>query len=516
MTHPIQGLLDRFGNEACASPAVIANPAKYPCFVRMHDYVDADVPSSANDDDRDRKTAIVWDKLRMAQDKLARAAGIHSSGVCEIDKIDDVVGLYPRFWVENKTPSRQWGKSAISDPAKVDDGKFSFTVATFNTLARGLSSGPADLFPAPFAREDLAEPFEIYGGFSSVRSPEIVLDFDVRKWRLLHVLLGGGLRDGIDGDSGATAHHWSRPAYDILALEEVDEYNSFFRPLLLNDVDVTEEDRTTERFHFINGYHGVFQPKPHSPCIPLGWYSDGVALFWNPDKFQTIARPSSLENHDADDIVTWIERGSFDGKLQDCDHDEINISNLRNQVYVIVPLQLKDSDKCLVVAATHLKAKKGLHNERIREAQATELRQRTEKMASELVKQGRSDVGILIVGDFNSESNDTSVRCILSQEGRSTNCAKWLFQSAYPLQDTDSSRENSLYTSWKIRGDEISRRIIDYIFYASRSTVGEKGGEGLHCTHYLSVPNDSEVENDRFPGFRYPSDHLLIAAKFVY
>ncbi len=38
----------------------------------------------------------------------------------------------------------------------------------------------------------------------------------------------------------------------------------------------------------------------------------------------------------------------------------------------------------------------------------------------------------------------------------------------------------------------------------------------MRCTHFLSVPEGEEVEEGGFPGFRYPSDHLLIAAKFRY
>ena len=38
----------------------------------------------------------------------------------------------------------------------------------------------------------------------------------------------------------------------------------------------------------------------------------------------------------------------------------------------------------------------------------------------------------------------------------------------------------------------------------------------MQCTHVLSIPKDTDVENGRYPGYRYPSDHLLIAAKFDY
>ncbi len=506
MAPRIHQLSDRFGkSRACrATP----NPG-HTCFVRMQNYVDPDVPPSAAGGERDRRktAASAWEKIGLARDKLARAAA------------GDDVRLYPRFWNE-AIPPREGRREASSvvGPAKDDGGpEFSFTVATFNTLARGLSSGPADLFPAPLAGEvPEGSSFETYGGFSSVRSPEVVLDFDVRKWRLLHVLLGGGL-GGVDG-CGDAAHQqrWSpQPAFDVLALEEVDEYNSFFRPLLLNADDAVDKDRSSERAHFIDSYHGVFQPKPRSPCVPLGWYSDGVALLWNTEKFRTMERPPDLENADAD-VVDWFEKGSFDwrGVQHGGDRDENNSGEVSNQVYVIVPLQVRESDKCLVVAAAHLKAKEGRPNERARQFQAAELSHRAVQVADQLVEQGRKDVGILIVGDFNSEPHESSVRCILSREEECTGRAKsWPFQSAYPLLETDPSRENSLYTTWKIRRDRVSRRIIDYIFFASRPTAG---GGGLRCTHYLSVPKDVDVEEDRFPGYRYPSDHLLIAAKFVF
>jgi len=186
-----------------------------------------------------------------------------------------------------------------------------------------------------------------------------------------------------------------------------------------------------------------------------------------------------------------------------------------NQVYIIVPLQIRDTGKCVVVAATHLKAKKGPVNEQIRQIEALELRHRAENMADTLIEHGWKDVSILMVGDFNSEPMDTSISSILSQEECNGYKKSWKFQSAYPLHENDSSPENSMFTTWKTRKDGTIRRIIDYIFHASHQKQCVEDGEGLRCTHFLSVP-EGEVERGHssvcsgpLPGFRYPSDHLL-------
>jgi len=293
-------ILDRFGKPC----ACLTNANHRPCLVRIQDYVDADVPSSADDDDGDdddderasrehhhhhtkRMTAadVVWDKIDSARRKMARTAGVR----------EEDVRLYPRRWTEVVSPFNTKAGSLV-DSSKSPSS--SFTVATFNSLAKGLSSGPADLFPTPFSPRETSEDessFARYGGFIGVSSPGVVFDYDVRKWRLLHVLLGGGLLPD-DDDVRGIEHRRRRmaePAFDILALQEVDEYESFFRPVLL----LLNSDE--------GGYRGTFQPKPNSPCVPLGWYSDGVALLWNAEKFPNATRREG---------VAWIEGGSFEGR----------------------------------------------------------------------------------------------------------------------------------------------------------------------------------------------------------
>ena len=161
-----------------------------------------------------------------------------------------------------------------------------------------------------------------------------------------------------------------------------------------------------------------------------------------------------------------------------------------------------------LLAATHLKAKKGASNAQLRHSQALELRRRVEQTANTIVQEDWKDVGVLILGDFNSEPDEASVKCILSQDECDDGEKARQYQSAYPLDE----QSNELFTTWKTRKEGTVRRIIDYIFHASFGAT--EGSEGIRCTHYLSVPRDEEVEEGGFPGFRYPSDHLLIAAKY--
>jgi len=516
---------------------------RYPssCFVRMQDYIDPDIPSSSS-------AESMWDKIDKAQDALS----IQSKRNRGDDKWD-VKSLYPRYWQEvlpRRSPFNNNNKRAITNLDTTNEHS-SFTVATFNTLARGLSCcGPSSThIPPPLPKESAI--FDPYGGFRNVTSPEVVFDYNVRKWRLLHVLLGGGLTSSTDTShchrdrisTSTTQQQQQQPTFDIIALQEMDEYNSFFRPLLVN----TNQNNLDSSCC----YRGTFQPKPNSPCVPLGFYSDGVALLWNENKFETIHRPNSCRVNEEDndnDCVAWIDRGSFSGKEggsmannnNDDDDKEVDIINVGNQVYILVPLRIIGTHKCIVVGATHLKAKSGLQNERIRHVQAMELRYRAEKMAQEILTTttaatmgGRKEVSVLLLGDFNSEPHESAVRGIMCSEKKdddSSSGKSWQYQSAYPLPNQEDiptiENNDSLYTTWKIRREGEIKRIIDYIFHASHSSSttsdddknGKEGEDGLlmKCTHVLSIPKDEDVENGRYPGYRYPSDHLLIAAKFEY
>lgn len=483
-----QHFLDRFGN-ACRilhDNNTFTSPNS--CNIRLQDYVDRDLFANTCDSNphhlRIFSSAEVWNRIKHVEDLLDDTA--NDGGGANVHKD---TSLYRRYWIERDGDmQRRTSKSRTLRRNNSNKPNSSFTVAQFNSLARGLSSGPNALFPTPFPPEDRRIWDGTYGGFTHLSAPEVIMDFGrIRKWRLLQTILGGGVTDDV-----RTILDDTNPQFDILALEELDEYYSFIRPLLIQRDGAHQMQVDTSSSNNENNYNAVFEPKPNSPCAKFGWYSDGVALLWNANKFETIAREDTSTKQTSE---PWIEKGSFSESAKDTSGNDT-----RNQVFVILPLRIIGTAKILVVGATHLKAKKCTANARVRYIQALELKQRVVQMANQLTKQC-NDVSILILGDFNAEPTDQSVQCILEKD------ETWSFQSAYPL-----GPENNLYTTWKARKEGAVCRIIDYIFYGTRSET-ESEGIGLECTNVLSVPSKDEMY-ELLPGFRYPSDHLLIAAAF--
>ncbi|KAL7574062.1 hypothetical protein ACA910_015640 [Epithemia clementina (nom. ined.)] len=219
------------------------------------------------------------------------------------------------------------------------DDKHTFTILQFNTLAEGLSAGPNAKVPFPptvpaFAamsgvNGDEATTIKttkasyFYGGFTNIPVPNVTLDFRLRRWRLLEVVLGGGLsssnEDDVDHDTDRLLN--DELPYDILALEEVDRYGGFWHPLL---TQVRGND----------AYEGMFCPKLQSPGVRLGWYSDGCAVFWNKSKFALVETPQRMP---------FATPGT-------------------TQVFCLVTLRHLATQQLVVVAVTHLKAAQRPHH----------------------------------------------------------------------------------------------------------------------------------------------------------
>lgn len=313
----------------------------------------------------------------------------------------------------------------------------------FNMLAQGLSVGPPSQVPPPFDpsfnRVDSAK--TLYGGFTTIPNPEIVLDFDLRQWRLMEVLL--------------------EDDFDILTIEEIDRFYGFFEPLMK-----------------IMGYEGIFIPKPCSPCVQSGWYSDGCALFWKKDKLELL-------------------------------HADNETYTVGNQVYIIATMRHTATDRILIVAMTHLKAGKHISNELLRRSQVEELLSVLEAKAESLGK-GENEIPVILAGDFNSDPGEekSCIRDIISKD------SIYRMRSSYDLDNVecgDSSLSNSksaMFTTWKTRGESTVKRTIDYIFH--------NGGiaKGFNCSHTLRIPDEKDIEETRLPGFKYPSDHIAVGAKF--
>jgi mRNA deadenylase 3'-5' endonuclease subunit Ccr4 len=336
-----------------------------------------------------------------------------------------------------------------TDGQATTDAKSVISVMQFNALAEGLSSGPA-----------LKKPFQInsseghgqsekqlYGGFNEIPVPSVSLDFGLRRWRLLEVILG----------TKVSAN--STSSCDLIALQEIDRYRGFFAPIMR-----------------LFGYEGIFKPKPKSPCVRMGWYSDGCCLFWKKETFELIS-----------------ER-RLDYKVG-------------SQIMMVALLRHKPSGKKIAVAVTHLKAQNSASNEMIRCRQVDELLEQIDDVVASATE--HDDIkDVLVLGDFNADppgkisSQSSSVGRILASQlhSLSSSTEPVHLRSSYQIDPP----ADSFFTTWKIRGPTTSRRVIDYIFYAGK----------LKCTETLQMPKVSDLEVTKLPGLRNPSDHMMIAAKF--
>jgi mRNA deadenylase 3'-5' endonuclease subunit Ccr4 len=336
---------------------------------------------------------------------------------------------------------RQWKNAAgypVSDELVNGEALKVFSIAQFNALAEGLSAGPDEKTPFqidPNNKHCQKDEKQTYGGFTSIPCPSVVLDFSLRRWRILEVLLKSG------GDGPC----------DILAMEEIDRYRGFFAPMLQ-----------------LFGFEGIFMPKTRSPGVRMGWYSDGCCLFWKKDLFQLVSE--------------------FRQEYK-----------MGNQVMIHVVLRHRPTGKSVVVAVTHLKAQSNEQNEMIRSKQIEELMERVEETVQRVKKTDDvSEVPTVIVGDFNAdppsevEFKESVVRRVLDS-GKE-------YASVYDVEPPP----DSLFTTWKTRGPKTLKRIIDYIFYRGN----------IKCHASLDVPSEEGLEPSKLPGLRYPSDHMLIAAKF--
>jgi len=258
------------------------------------------------------------------------------------------------------------------------DDDSSFTVLQFNTLAEGLSAGPDTTCPFTVKNDSYGRiDKNTYGGFTSVKHPEMVLNFSLRRWRVLETIIG---------NQGTCP-------FDVVALEEVDRYYGFFSPLMR-----------------LFGYEGVFIPKSASPGVRMGWYSDGCALLWKKDKFELISE----------------RRVEY---------------KVGSQVLLLAALRHRAADTPMVVAVTHLKAQKSETNEKIRCAQVEEIVTRVKEELTVVREAFKTAaVPVLILGDFNAdappqtEGTHSAVRTLLNSNV-SPNDVPCSLKSAYEVDE---------------------------------------------------------------------------------
>jgi mRNA deadenylase 3'-5' endonuclease subunit Ccr4 len=171
-----------------------------------------------------------------------------------------------------------------------------------------------------------------------------------------------------------------------------------------------------------------------------------------------------------------------------------SITKGAGQVFILALLHHRESGLDFVVATTHLKATKTLDGERVRLDQVTALLARISAFASE-----RAINTVIFTADLNAQP-DSPVYPALAYP---TVLAHPLgLTSAYGLAGASSE---PAYTTWKVRPPSHEARMtIDFIFFTSATL-------SLVATYQLP-----ELEYPGLPNALYSSDHLALAAHFVF
>uniref|UniRef100_A0A6A7G8L2 Nocturnin n=3 Tax=Hirondellea gigas TaxID=1518452 RepID=A0A6A7G8L2_9CRUS len=281
--------------------------------------------------------------------------------------------------------------------------------------------------------------------------------FRLLQWNILAQALGTHADNFVKCPPEAL--HWSTRRFrimeeilthspDIVCLQEVDHYSLF------------------ERVLGVQGYEGLFIPKPDSPCIYLPENSgpDGCALFYRTSKFQLVEHHSRI-------LEIW--------RVQS------------NQVALLVTLRELQSQRELTVLTTHLKARKG--------ALLTSLRNEQGKDLLQFLEQHRHGRPAIVCGDMNAEPVEP-VYATLTQSHQPS------LSSAYA---TVNDGHEPPYSTWKIRGDGETKHNLDYVLYT------DEGSSALQVLGALDHPKEEDLGPGRAPSFSCPSDHFSLVCDFA-
>lgn len=240
---------------------------------------------------------------------------------------------------------------------------------------------------------------------------------------------------------------------DIMCIEEADVYEEL-KPYL----------------HSI-GYTSIFCPKFFSPCLEMvpNVGPDGCAIFYKLSLFEPVN--------------------------MSCEKIAIN-SELNSQIFIILQLRHKPTNKMITLVCLHLKSKESYHEKR--EAQIGEIMKSLKSHLSGSFEDGYQDQPVMLLGDFNGEPFEKFYDLIRNDQNLA-------LTDAYTLPD------GSKYpTTIKLRetSNKIIKRAIDYIFYTPSV---------LKLTEYLELPIDNDdLDKNGLPSLNFSSDHLSLVANFKF
>ncbi|KAG0631798.1 hypothetical protein M758_1G279800 [Ceratodon purpureus] len=234
-----------------------------------------------------------------------------------------------------------------------------------------------------------------------------------------------------------------------------------------------------------HGYDGEFWQKSSSPTQRYKFPLDGCALFYKTSRLQLL-ESDTIRYEDSQGLK--LHQGG-----QICRFKDV------------------DAKQDFVVVNTHLKAKGGAINEKLRVLQIRQLLQRINT-----VQKGSSTPTILC-GDLNADPLSETYS-ILHENFVSVYSLVCPCDPAHRANELDvlefcdavadgGAPAEPLFTTWKFRSKEGERqRTIDYIWFNTQNKLVPQ--------RRWSTPSETTIGPNALPSALYPSDHLPIMCEF--
>lgn len=395
--------------------------------------------------------------------------------------------------------------------------------------------------------------------------PDSASHFTVMQW---NVLADGLAQTGNFVYAAKDLLTW-RPRFALIAAEIADVSPDILCMQEVNNVDYFAS--------LLPEYAMIWVPKLLSPAVSAGATPDGIAVFVRRSRFAILDVATTYYRHDG--LAVAVDAGGAvagDGAGA-APARAVSVRPLGNQAGVVLALSEAGSERPIIVATTHLKAKGGPVNDALRARQIAQLlaavRSMRSRLAAALRLPSEHAIPVVVTGDMNSDprkgvfaaavddaslamhsvyNEHTTAHAFGGAAAGAAGAAAGGAAAAasgglppHPPAEVYASGEPS-FTTWKYRGAEEGaaaaaagspptekRHTIDYIFVSGLGvgsgssddaaavaseggvTAGSKAtGPLLKLTGVRNLPTAAEIGPAALPCARFPSDHLSLAATF--
>lgn len=236
---------------------------------------------------------------------------------------------------------------------------------------------------------------------------------------------------------------------DIMCMQELNHWEEYFKPKM-------EE----------LGYKGIFIAKEKSPTVKLGYPADGCSIFYRASRFEAVSEGKGE--------VYMGEDGS-----------PMTQHNLR------ITLRDRETSRELVVATTHLKAKAGEEENKLRVAQTKQLLAGLQQDCSD--PEGSVPRLVILAADFNTTPEMEPVKLV--------QCHPIGLQSVLQPEGLFQAH----FSTWKFRGEKEKKELIDFMWHSKE----------LEPVSGWAMPTEVEIGEKGLPNEGYPSDHLSLMYTFA-